>query len=117
MNLVNGQYAVGIMQGFITTPWKNDPQRFNNEIVLYREYEDRYGNISRDYTNIKVGNDDIPRARELGNKLKGKRCIVACVNNVKSGISKDKKPYAFLDTYLPRDGNITELPQGSKAHA
>ncbi len=79
MNTVqNGFQAVGIMHGFQSEPWRNDPTKFNHRILLANPFLDGNGFQQTEVLSIDIAHDDVQRVQQLANELKGKQVILPC---------------------------------------
>jgi len=108
LNINDGDFSVGVFQQFESVAWKNDPNKFNHRVVISRTYTDRFGNATQNYSFVNIHPDDVTRLSQLERQLNGKRVMVPVVNNLKSDLRREK-PYAFLDTYMPKGSQIIEL--------
>ena len=102
MNIENGFQAVGIMHGFQSEPWRNDPTKFNHRILLTNPYLDGNGFQQTEVMSIDIPHDDVNRVQQLANTLKGKQVILPCRCEAKKG----GKTGAWLSRYLPKGSNI-----------
>jgi hypothetical protein len=113
-----GTYVCAHLQGFETIPWANDPTKFNNRLVLFTEYEDRYGAKSRNYINVDVQQQDIQRIQQQASKHQGQLVVIPAIYQFKSGESpKTGKSYAFQTILLPKDSEITPVTQSQAPKA
>lgn len=97
MKIENGLYVVGVVQGFVSEPWRNDKTKFNHRLVIRRDYQDRYGNPAQDYENIDVMNDDVQRIQAFAAENKDKRVMCPVNKQARQG----GKNGAWMSTYLP----------------
>ncbi|MFT5298158.1 MAG: hypothetical protein ACI9YH_004205 [Colwellia sp.] len=112
MNTIkNGFQAVGIMHGFQSDPWRNDPSKFNHRILLANPFLDGNGFQQTEVMSIDIAHDDVHRVQQLANELKGKRVILPCRCDAKKG----GKNGAWLSRFLPKGSNIMALQE--KSHA
>jgi hypothetical protein len=108
MNTVqNGFQAVGIMHGFQSEPWRNDPTKFNHRILLANPFLDSNGFNQTEVISIDIAHDDVRRVQQLANELKGKQVILPCRCDAKKG----GKSGAWLSRFLPKGSMILELSQ------
>ena len=101
----NGTYCVGIMNGFVSQPWTNDPNKFNHRILLANPYLDNNGFQQTEVITIDVSADDVQRVQGLCNQLKDKQVIVLTRFDARKG----GKNGAWLSRFMPRGANIQTL--------
>lgn len=106
MNTIqNGFQAVGIMHGFQSEPWRNDPTKFNHRILLSNPFLDGNGFQQTEVMSIDVAHDDVQRVQGLANEYKGKQVILSCRCDARKG----GKSGAWLSRFLPKGSNIMVL--------
>lgn len=101
----NGFQAVGIMHGFQSEPWRNEPTKFNHRILLANPFLDSNGFQQTEVMSIDISHDDVQRVQQLANELKGKQVILPCRCDAKKG----GKSGVWLSRFLPKGSNIMEL--------
>ena len=69
----NGFQAVGIILGFKSEPWRNDPTKFNHRILLANPFLDGNGFQQTEVMSIDITHDDVQRLQQLTNEFKGKQ--------------------------------------------
>lgn len=102
MNIENGFQAVGIMHGFVSEPWINDPNKFNHRLILANPFEDRNGFQQTEVMTVDVSYDDVQRVQQLANQLKGKKVILPCRCEARKG----GKTGAWLSRFMPKGSAI-----------
>lgn len=102
MQLQNGFQAIGIMNGFQSIPWKNDPSKFNHRLLLANPYLDGNGFNQTEVISVDVSHEDVQRVQRLADELKGKQVILPCRCEAKKG----GKNGAWLSKFLPKGSNI-----------
>lgn len=103
--LNNGFHAVGIFHEFKSSPWANDPTKFNHRILLANPFQDANGFNQTDVVFIDVSNQDVERIRGLESNFKGKQVIIPCRFEAKKG----GKNGAWLSKFLPKGAQIQPL--------
>jgi hypothetical protein len=106
MSLIqNGFQAIGIMHGFQSEPWRNEPTKFNHKILLSNPYLDGNGFQQTEVISIDIAHDDVQRVQKLANELQGKQVILPCRCDAKKG----GKSGAWLSRFLPKGSQIIAL--------
>lgn len=103
----NGFQAVGIMHGFKSEPWRNDPTKFNHRILLTNPFLDGNGFQQTEVMSIDIAHDDVTRIQQLANDLKGQKVILPCRCDAKKG----GKSGAWLSRFLPKGSLIQALSE------
>jgi hypothetical protein len=70
-------HVTGKLQDLEKKPWANDPQKFNNNLIIADEYEDRFGNVQNQYTSIEVMPNELGYVEAFVQQNRGKQ---VCVN-------------------------------------
>lgn len=105
--MLNGNYLIGVMQGFESKPWATDPTKFNHKLFIVNQFEDRFGNIQSNYDALNINPEDVQRVQQIANSMNGKQVIVPVIYQAKKG----GKDGAWLDSRLPKGGLIAELQE------
>lgn len=108
MSLIqNGFQIVGMMHGFKSEPWRNDPTKFNHRILLANPFLDGNGFQQTEVLTVDVAHDDVERVQQLASQLKGKQVILPCRCDAKKG----GKSGAWLSRFLPKGSRIIPLAE------
>jgi len=105
IELQNGTFCVGIMHGFISQPWSNDPNKFNHRVLLTNPYLDGNGFQQTEVITIDISQDDVQRVQSLCNQLKDKQVIIYTRFDARKG----GKNGAWLSRFMPRGSSIQLL--------
>ena len=107
----NGYQVVGIMHGFQSEPWRNDPTKFNHKLLLTNPYLDGHGFQQTEVMSIDIAHDDVQRVQQIANEFKGKQVIFPCRCDAKKG----GKSGVWLSRFLPKGSTIVALSEKSNA--
>lgn len=105
MALLEGMYVAGKCEGFESTPWRNDPNKYNHRIGISREFTGQFGAVEKKIEVIDVPQDFVSKFQAQAQQLKGQQVIIRVVAQARAG----GRNGAFLSLFAPADSDL--LPQ------
>ena len=100
-HIQTGFTLTGIFKGFRSTPWKNDPTKFNHRIGIATLKDDGYGGQSENLIEVDILQEDIPRIQQSQNDYLGKYVMINVVP-----MAKGK---SWLSCFMPKGSEIKNL--------
>jgi len=98
-----GTYVTGIIKGFKSTPWKNDPTKFNHKLgLVVGSYQDEWGTDHEQLQAVDIQAADVERVRKLAADHQGTLAIVPAVFRARPG----GRDGAWLSVFMPQQAEI-----------